>query len=64
MGASFEISVGRSKKGGHDFWFKLSGHGGNLAGNYEPKCEGWKDGGTCENFWPLPSQVSTFSAVL
>ena len=23
-----------------------------------------KDGGTCQNFWPLPSQVSTFSTVL
>ena len=24
----------------------------------------WKDGGTYQNFWPLPSQVSTFSTVL
>ena len=28
------------------------------------RCEGWKDGGTCQNLWPLPSQFSTFSIVL
>ena len=25
---------------------------------------GWKDGGTCQNFWSFPSEVSTFSTVL
>ena len=28
------------------------------------KWKGWKDVGTCQNVWPLSSQVSTFSTVL
>ena len=28
--------------------------------NSNKKYDGWKDGGTFQNFRPLPSQVSTF----
>ena len=28
------------------------------------KCESWKNGGPCQSFWPLPSQISAFWTVL
>ena len=32
--------------------------------NSNQNFDGWEDGGTRQNFWPLPLQVSTFSATL
>ena len=29
--------------------------------NSNQKYESWKDGGVCQNFWPIPSQVSFWS---